>query len=254
MLILTLALTLVSSSCVPKRTNTSNPSNSTADSDRIAALESKVGQLQSKIASLPAASQSQDYSNAINKLQGDIDGLYDALDDFQAQVDDAIAGVDVTLADWEEQWEEKQVVAEEIAQEDNFTRWSLEAYTNYTDEEVNVGIYTSPSRIDEVGTYKIKLTVSNYMPTAITNLYVSLDMMPKTGDIVFIDDKNTYLDTTRSPYYLWDVDVATRGTDKHTTRISFTSDSITVPAATSSIEPIVPSETILILELDLEYK
>ena len=246
-LIMSLLLTL---GCVPKQNNGSpSPGNSPSSVEQdVASLKSSVNELRSKLASLPA---SQDYGR-------DIDSLEAQINDLQMQLDDALTQVDETLAAWEEEQAVQQEEEQEEALTDSVVRWNVEVLSST--DSVTVDEYHTPSRIEESDIYDMRLTVYNNTTTAINDLYLSLDFTPRDSSLyTYIDEKNTWLDSTRSPYIMWDIDVVTRGTEKYARRISFTSDAIKVPAGTL-IDPadpskgINPASVILQLEFSLEYK
>ena len=208
--------------------------------------------MQSKIASLPASSG--------GNYDDDIDNLYAEIESIREELDTTLLTVEDMLA----KWEEEQVTTNE-EQSNTTTRWGIECSSSYSSSEIKIDWYSSPSRIEEADIYKIRLTIYNSKvdaignPVEIKDLYIDIDLTPNSGDEVFVNGKNTYLDTIQSPYYWWDMDVVTRGENEYTRRISFVSEKITAPAATSITKEdgtveITPSEIILTLELELEYQ
>ena len=197
--------------------------------------------MQSKIASLPTGSGGN-YDSDIDNIYVEIESLRDNFDGILAEVDDMLA-----------EWEEEQQTTNSSSNSSNSgtTRWDLDVSSSYNISDVLIDVFVSPSRIEEADVYKIRLTIYNRTVVEVKDLCIYLDLTPKSGDVVFVNDKNTFLDTTRSPYYWWDTEVITRGEDNYTRRISSTSEKITVPAAVSNTQP---SETSLTLELNLEYK
>ena len=157
------------------------------------------------------------------------------------------------------EWESKQAKIVEIDDQSNTTRWSLDA--SAFPPGVVVEVHHTPSRIEEEGIYKVYLSIYNNQTDVAGNLVPVNDMRinvylsPKSGDTVYLDKKNTYLDTMRAPYYFWDMDVTTRGSDEHVTRASFQSDLIAIPAGvwTSDDHEDVNLTMSLSLELNLEY-
>ena len=237
---------VVSTACVPKRDTVANPSNpAPADTASITALEAKVKKLESEVASLLKSSP--------GNYDADIEDLQSQMDDLQTQLDDVLVEVDDMLATWEEGQADNSA-----NQSDGTTRWRGGWTTNYPNSDaipgVELDLYSSPSYIEDADIYKIRLTIYNYMTKGISDLYVDIDFTPKSGDIVFVDEKNTYLDTVQSPYYWWDMEVLTRGEEEYARRITFTSEKMTVPAATTDGTVVTPSETTLTLEFNLEYQ
>ena len=179
------------------------------------------------------------------------------MESLQEELDNTLAEVDTMLAEWEEE----QVVAEEAEQADELTRWSLEV--SNSNSLVVVDQYHSPSRIEESDIYDIRLTLYNNMTNsdgdliALNDLYLDLTFTPQSSSAVYINEKNTWLDTVKSPYIFWEMDVVTRGDDKYTRRISFTSERITVPKGEwldeANHELGVKPTMELQLEFNLEY-
>lgn len=234
--------------CVPKASSSSSSSapsttdlNSkiTTNSTKLATLETTLNNLITKV----NTTVGKDWSGDINSQSNRISNLESQLDSLQQRVASLESANSGNSSD-------------SSSDSDETTRWDMDVSTNYTETDVGVGRYISPSRIEEADIYKIRLTLKNYKTTAITDLYVDISFTPKTGDRVFVDEDNTFLDTIISPYYLWDMDFITRGDEDYTRRISFMSEQIDLPAATPATEtdPVIPSETLITLEFSLEYE
>jgi len=235
-------LLVIPTACVAKRATDSSPSSSSSSSieQDITSIQKDIKELKSKIASLPTSSGSN-YDSDIEALQGDIDNLYTEIENLNEELYNVLDEIETMLADWEEE----QVAAEEEEEElvKNITRWYLEATSS--DDNVSIVESHSPSRIEEADTYDVRLVLANSSTNSI-DFHIFVDLIPKDSSTkTYIDERNTWLDTVNSPYYMWDTDVSTRGDDKHTRRISFESDPITLPAEES---------TELKLELNLEYE
>jgi len=233
-----------------------NPAPASADAQDIAKLKADVSQLQAKIASLPAPSATSDAQVAtlktdLTRLQSDIDKLQKQVD-AMSKLQSDLTSIQAHLATIDERLVklEKVPTTPSPTTEIATTRWTWEVSTNASNN-VEVSTYVSPSRIEDAGTYKIRLTILNKATSINRDLRVGIVFTPTMGDIVYIDEKNTYLDTTQSPYYFWDMTVITRGADKYVRYLSILSEPITVPAAISATEP---SSTQLMLEFNLKYK
>lgn len=191
-------------------------------------------------------SSGNNYDADIEALQSNIDGFYEEIDSIREELDDTLTEIDTMLADWEEE----QATSNSESETNTTTRWSIDCSSTYLITEVGISVYTSPSRIEEEDIYRIRLTIYNHKTSIVNNLQIDLNFTPKTGDKVFINEKNTYLDTVQSPYYWWDMDVITRGNEDYTKRISFLSEQVTVPAAVGTTW----GKLILELEFNLEYQ
>jgi len=230
--VLILAL-IASTACVPKRDGASPSNPASTDDDRIAALESKVSQLQSKIASLPAGSGGN-YDSDIDNIYAEIESLREELGDILTEVDDMLAG-----------WEEEQQTVQEEEEQATDVRWSRDITSNYTEADVMIDYWQTPSRMDSEGDYTIKVTLMNNRPVAITDFVLDLTFTPSGKP--YVDQKNTFLDTMSSPYTLWDTEIVTRGDDEYCRRISNMSEKI-------KLEPGESNTLQLQLEFILTYK
>ena len=200
---------------------------------------------------MPTA-QSNNYDNEIASLQDDIDNLTDNLleqiDDLQTQLDDVILDVEDRIAEWEE----TQETIQEEEETDADVKWSWTINSNYSESDIVIDYWQTPSRMDYEGDYAIKVTLTNkktiliggvVTPVAITDLALDITFSPDGHP--YIDSKNTFLDTVSRPYTLWDTDIVTRGDDEYCQRISNVSENIQLGAG----------ETLpLTLEFILTYK
>jgi TolA-binding protein len=214
--------------CVPKRTTTdTTPTTSTsADSERITALEDKVNQLQAKLASLPSSDNSTDYSGEITALQSDIENIYAQFEETQNQIDDAVSQVDDTLAAWEEEQAQEQV-----AIVNSTTRWDIEVSCSNPDATVEVEV--NPSRIDEADTYDIDIQVTNSTGTDMTGIYLLAYYLPRDATTL-VDSNDTDMYPASSPMINWSVDVITKSSGQ-TRRIECESAKFNLAAGASLV-------------------
>lgn len=228
LLSLVLIFVLISSvACVPKRTTAAATSASVTsiDSERITALEAKVNQLQAKLASLPDSSNAKDYSSDIAALQSDIDNIYSQFEEIQNQIDDVLAQVDETLAAWEEA---QQSTTEKETITSSTTSWDIELTAS--NASATLAYEIRPSRIKDEDIYDIDIQVTNSTGTALTDVILTIYLLPRDSTTLVSDDTDIYSRTT--PMLNWAVDIITKssGTAR---RIECTSSKFTVPANSS---------------------
>lgn len=140
-------------------------------------------------------------------------------------------------------------------------RWSSEVYnlnhlnllSDGVTPEVRIDYTLNPSKVQEADDYKIYLDIYNNTTTAINDLQIEICFTPKTGANVIVDEDEIFLDTTVSPYYVWDTDITTRS-DGTCRRITFDTDLVKVPKGTTVDSTFTPGLTSLKLVFTLAYK
>lgn len=232
---LILILLLVSSlftGCIPKKASSSSSSSSDPEptnvENRLASLERAVSQIQSNPSGNSADIDS--LNSRISNLQNQIDNLQQEnsklLNDYNNLRNDFI--------NYKDEQAENAPSATNSTGED-YTTWDPDFYIWTEKEPSNFFIdHYVRGKIDEEDFYDIKLTIyynnddGDTDDSITTKMILSGDFTPKSGDIVFVDDNNTFIDTVSNPHYLWSVDLTTRGDQKYTRRINAESEKFTV--------------------------
>lgn len=239
--------------------------------DRLASVEVKAGNNTNLLVNTISQSELNALSGEVNDVKVALAGLdISSQNELADIINTKFAEYAVIITDYEARIAEMEVLIEDMealieslveekeAEEDDdeitsdITRWSLSAYaTNNTD--VMIGYVASPYRIEDGGDYTVTLTILNPTSLAISNLTLEVALRPTSGDIVFVDENEIYLDTTQYPYSLWDCSVVKKS-DESCRRIVFNCAGVTAVAGTGEGEDFVQGTTVMRLELTLAYK
>lgn len=196
---------------------------SSADKDKLASLETELKTLKAEVAGLPTST---------------VTGA-------------EITALEVRIADIEELLEGIEIPGD--VETEDATRWELEPYATNHIDAVSVTYDISPYRIEEEDDYSVVVTIVNNTTTTFSDMAIEVALRPEINDRVMIDEDETYLDTTHSPYYFWDIQVVKRSDDT-CRRVVFKADGIKVMGGTGEGSEFVSRATVLRLNLTLAYK
>lgn len=193
------------------------------------AISASIQSLEEELANFDLdTGEIDDLAVKVNSLEAQVAGLnmssinsqLDAFDKAILNLEKTVEALEPLIVEPEE--EEEPELGET-------TRWSKDFYsTNYGVARVTMDCHFSPSKIEEEDDYTIRLYLANQTETPITNCIMELAITPRTGDRVIVDENKLFLDTTNSPYYLWDMEIVKRS-DGSCRRVLFTSSKIGIP-------------------------
>lgn len=222
--------------CVPKKSS-STPANtnpSTNTNSEITSLERRISQIESTTSSI---------QNQLNNIQNNAGKNYDGeISNLQSQdsnINQKLNSIESTLSNIQDQLDQLEEVQE--AEEEGYTtKWYPEISTNITD---NVSVTLSSPRIEDEGSYRMTIVANNTSAEAIKNVIIEVYLTPRSGDHVYLDSSDTFMDSVGSPFIWWDTEIRERGSDDYAGAIICDSEYITLP----------PGETIFKTEFTLTY-